>query len=589
MSWHERSALLVPASGGEEDKNGRNSMIRLSSTPQVNEGLWKQADDDKEKLFTLMEQVRAKLDKKSTTRQVNINLRGCQWGEVMDEVQTIGRREKDCTKISKTMMCIERVGRASGAFESWLQLLPTGDYGSSICGVFKLVIGAAGQYAKVEEIIFEALADIPEMMENAREYLRIYDDQRHKRLENLTIEFFRLEKLTFELFRAILRTLTQIMRFFADSSVRRLLEPLLNQSAYKSELIKSKVEVHKIVEKIKDEANICQARRLLEQGLLISATHITTEQVRDNTEQIMLLLRGIYNSLSRVTDSNSHRPAIKSRDSEISSSDRRNQKKAVEAAKKLLDLIRYDPDIALRDVDTCRQLGRRLDSMAKSRAAAVIRNSRFKFRMGQETSSGSLLVNGREDLGAVEGSSPLSLVAAELAAISADTESVFSVSYFADQHRPYMDPSNLSSPVGLMASLIGQLVSQMVDRGVAIDLSFLTDADWHRVEKMKLAILHIIFRELTKQIPSRSILICTLDEISLYENSMLGGDTDATLRRLTRLVRNSEDITFKLLVTCRGHALGISKYFENDIVDLDENIEIDDSSAWQVASMAQVL
>lgn len=69
---------------------------------------------------------------------------------------------------------------------------------------------AAGQYAKVEDACFEALSSIPEIMDGSRRYILAYSDLRNHHLE----------PKTFDLFRAILRSLTHIMRFFADSSIR---------------------------------------------------------------------------------------------------------------------------------------------------------------------------------------------------------------------------------------------------------------------------------------------------------------------------------------------------------------------------------
>jgi hypothetical protein len=73
---------------------------------------------------------------------------------------------------------------------------------------------AASQYSKVEDAIVEALASIPETIEGARRYVSFYSQSREHRLE---------EK-TFDLYLAILKALSHIMRFFADSSIRELTE-----------------------------------------------------------------------------------------------------------------------------------------------------------------------------------------------------------------------------------------------------------------------------------------------------------------------------------------------------------------------------
>jgi hypothetical protein len=73
------------------------------------------------------------------------------------------------------------------------------------------VIQAAGRYTKVEDAIFQALSDIPEILERSRRYVTIYANLREHALE----------KRTYELFRSILRTLCHIMRFFKEGTLRK--------------------------------------------------------------------------------------------------------------------------------------------------------------------------------------------------------------------------------------------------------------------------------------------------------------------------------------------------------------------------------
>lgn len=67
---------------------------------------------------------------------------------------------------------------------------------------------ALGAFSKVEAVILETLAGIPEMMDDAKRYIEIYDRFRDQVLE----------KKTFELYLSILKALNHIMQFFVDSS-----------------------------------------------------------------------------------------------------------------------------------------------------------------------------------------------------------------------------------------------------------------------------------------------------------------------------------------------------------------------------------
>lgn len=96
--------------------------------------MWKEADEEVEQLFDLVEQFRVKIDKKSPSshqQRASINLRQCTWEQVMGEVQSLATRWSTSPKRSSKMMrCLKTLGQNSDAFKSWLELLPDGDYGS---------------------------------------------------------------------------------------------------------------------------------------------------------------------------------------------------------------------------------------------------------------------------------------------------------------------------------------------------------------------------------------------------------------------------------------------------------------------------
>lgn len=70
------------------------------------------------------------------------------------------------------------------------------------------IIQALGVFSKVEAVILETLAEIPEIMDDAKRYIGIYSRYRDQLLE----------KKTFELYLSILKSLNHIMQFFVDSS-----------------------------------------------------------------------------------------------------------------------------------------------------------------------------------------------------------------------------------------------------------------------------------------------------------------------------------------------------------------------------------
>ncbi len=255
----------------------------------------------------------------------------------------------------------------------------------------------------------------------------------------------------------------------------------------------------------------------------------------------------------------------------------------IKAAKRLLKLLQYDSRLLVNDIATCLKLGDILDEESKARAAAMVQSEKLKTWLIEGATSRILLVNGHSDLASAEGQSPLSLVDAELVTISERMESAFVIKYFCGLHTENVDPSSASSPAGLMTSLVGQLLSQMLSREINIDISFIEKSDWKKVEKQDLFALYMVFRELVRQLPPKTLLVCVLDEVNLYETRELGDETDVVMRRLTRLVANSTEVIIKMVVTCRGRALDFQQYFQEDeILDLDEDLDSDDAALWKI-------
>lgn len=266
-----------------------------------------------------------------------------------------------------------------------------------------------------------------------------------------------------------------------------------------------------------------------------------------------------------------------------------HQEKADADRDALLQLIRFDTGVVQQDILRCSQSGYIMHDEQKSRAAAMIRNETFKSFLRDAHSSRSLLVNGNEDTARADGISPLSLVSAELSRLSesagAAEAPVFVLNYFCAEHCPsLLFPSLEASAAGLMVSLIGQLVSQMKDKGMTVDLSFMAEKNWRRLERFDVKALCNIFKKLTKQLPPGGMLLCILDEIYLYESRENVEYVVWFLAGLAEKQRYNR-AAFKLLVTCRIRAMGFAKYFVQSTLDLDDDVDLDDSADWEMQIM----
>ncbi|KAI0157022.1 hypothetical protein GGR57DRAFT_78043 [Xylariaceae sp. FL1272] len=566
---------------------------------QASAEMWKEADGEMQRLFLLLGEVRAKFDNKIGYGIGELDLHQCRWEQVMDQVNEAGYRWKTSpARSSRAMQCIEKLGQNSEAFESWLGLLPAGDYGSIIAGGFTIAISAATRYTKIEDEIFQALEEIPQMMEHSRQYMQIYADYRDSALE----------KQTFHLFRSILRALIQIMQFFKDSTFRKISGSILKQGAYKENLLKSLEEVRRHSLKIQEEAAKCLAFRGLEHSNLFRVVDQKQDQGLQKQDQSLHILQAIYELLrtnpSVIKNLNSKLVAP-SNDADPDDTDDASQrvhdhrlqlgpdvarkKLAEQSVKELLALLKHDPRFASIDVDDCLRRGQAIVEASKARGASMVQHSKFKEFMAEYLASSSLLVNGNADLAHAEDLSPLSLIAANLVRISESMENpaqpVFVVKFFCSHHRPFAQQYDAPLPTVLMMSLLGQLIEQMTEKDIGIDLSSLKTSDWLKLDSLNLKALCDLFRDLTLQLPEKAVLLCVIDEIGLYEIQSLEKETNTIIRRLTRLVKKHEDLVFKLLLTCQSRALGVSSYFADHTIDLPTDIEPDDSSSWRISTM----
>jgi hypothetical protein len=258
------------------------------------------------------------------------------------------------------------------------------------------------------------------------------------------------------------------------------------------------------------------------------------------------------------------------------------------SAEKLIKLLRYDPALTSRHLEVCQEIGETLDDRGRARASAMVESDKLKIWLAEDAFSSPLLLNGRCDLEAAEGLSPLSFVDAYLVKVFEQNEQAFVVKHFCSLHQENNTPSRGPPTAKMMSNLVGELLTQMLARAVDIDVSYLTKTDLQNVERLDLDILCNIFRELVLQLPSKTVLLCVLDELILYETEESRADIDAIMRRLTRLVAKETDVVFKLLVTCRGRSLDFQKYFrDRDILDLPVDVELDDFAMWKVKNIGR--
>ncbi|KAJ4003192.1 hypothetical protein NW752_011633 [Fusarium irregulare] len=567
---------------------------------------WNEVRGEMEDLFKLMEQVQKKLDRDTAGNdaETKINLRKCDWKAVMGEVARTAQQWKSRpNKQGKVMVFIDKIGRHSGALETWLGILPMGDYGSSICGVFKIVIGAAGQYTKVEEGVYEALSEIPRIMDSAKRYVGLYRQMREQSVEQRTIE----------LFRAILTFLRRVMQYFLDDKSKKFMGTLMKQGTYKEQLFTSLDAVKACAQAVNEEAWQCQAR-------MVSRVYENTEKIQADTQRLQAVFNHFLNGLLNnprfqkaspdlaVLESSTIRPDTSPYDllnvdfsslQDKETSDSTTPTMPTLSSRhtglpgssttgsepnRLLQCLYYHEEFLSEDIDSILSSSYMLNENAKSRVASMLRNEKFQAFMTETRSSTSLLVNGRGDLSTADGISPFSVVVAEMAPAGLTAGiPIFVLKYFCSEHNPSRVRNRWSSPTGMLSDLIGQLVCQMLDKGIPIDLSFVSHSKWRKLDSLDVRTICSVFKRIVQQLPQGGVVLCVIDEISVYERQSLVYETDIVMSKLVQLVRRNGGPVFKLLVTCYVRALEVDRLFPGCTLDLEEDIEVDDSAGWTMS------
>lgn len=107
--------------------------------------------DAKSQLQELKEAVVKYQQKAGLTPQgvAQLDTVACKWSEIQKliEVATSGLGSDD--ESDKIKLSCSKIARNVAAFDNWLNLLPDGDYGAVVCGVFKMVVLVSGNSTSV--------------------------------------------------------------------------------------------------------------------------------------------------------------------------------------------------------------------------------------------------------------------------------------------------------------------------------------------------------------------------------------------------------------------------------------------------------
>jgi len=88
-------------------------------------------------------QIKTKPDPQTV---IDLNVNNCTWNNVQEAVKVAAREEGSDDESSIARTCCSTIIANLPAFETWLDLLPSGDYGAVVCGLFKMVVVVNTQF-----------------------------------------------------------------------------------------------------------------------------------------------------------------------------------------------------------------------------------------------------------------------------------------------------------------------------------------------------------------------------------------------------------------------------------------------------------
>jgi len=149
-------------------------------------------------------------------------------------------------------------------------------YFSTVSGGLKLILEAAARLNKIREEIFDALYQIPTILNSIDRLLAIYKSSE------------RLNRNSSALFVSILHAMAHILQFFHEKSLRKVVMATLQQTSFQSELSEKLDNMRRCSEAFNNEVVLCNNELLKK-----------TQQVGENTNRVT---KSIYQEVREVKE-----------------------------------------------------------------------------------------------------------------------------------------------------------------------------------------------------------------------------------------------------------------------------------------------
>ncbi|KAJ5711172.1 hypothetical protein N7488_005328 [Penicillium malachiteum] len=554
----------------------------LSRILFISEESFKSTTGNVQALNEALEAFRLKLCKSSQSKvsQPVPSGQKVPWSDLMKELRDAQNYYKTRHGGGPVGKALSKFGRYTESLKGWIDVLPSGDYGSTICGGIKLLLSAVDETHKLDSLVFVALSDIPEILYEARLYMDAY------KVPRLSINM--LEKMA-DLCNHILIVLREIVyycletkpKFANHQTIQNISEDIqgIKQNSQNGEGSRTDIYVNLYVlysghpsldrkgELLSDNIDGLDSSRLSLAGVQLQ--NLISAKSSPGLQPSITDLPDLKDLLTLCVSSPSKDHLNAPRRSRSRSHSPQPENPLI-TTKDLLHLLAFDETKVASD----RGININPNNFNKSelrKIPSITGSRQFQnWIKKSERKNASLLVQGHFD--SEHGTSALTHLCAKIAYESAFNSKVLVLTHFCSLHTASRaEIGRRAGARGLIASLIGQLLSYDSHR-IHFDLSHISEHKLSRIEEFSLKRLCWLFEMLIAQVRTGTTIICMIDNISSYETNEAVDGLELLISCLQTWVMQSNQGSkpkMKLLITDTNQTTRVYRYFQGgDILDL---------------------
>ncbi|OTA05567.1 hypothetical protein A9Z42_0062450 [Trichoderma parareesei] len=373
--------------------------------------------------------------------QVRSNISGTHsWDEVFEVLREAEEAYKSPTGFKAAHKWFRKAADKSEVVEPFLDLIPSFEFSSVICGGIKFILRAYTASKKFREEAFELIDRLPEKVEITGQYLELYKDDAQ------------LQVASYRLFCDILSAIQSNLYWLIKDHTFEWLKPLLQQSRYNCKIKEKIIELGQSSAHVEGIVRLCNSKRLRNVSDGVGKIRQDTAWIR---RILATFMRGLcqqakwYLELKQYRNDHAKQRIQEEPEETISRSE----------LLLLLDLDAMTIQSAHKNaLERILRNGLAMDAEEQKRVEWLMANESIG-RWFNSTRPRKLLVNG---FGSLDRITPMSFFCAMLIQILSSIGSVILLSHFCGLEMPEVGSNGPKDrrTSGLLKSLLVQLVAQ---------------------------------------------------------------------------------------------------------------------------------